>query len=415
MISYLRKHSGKIIFLLLYLSLFIGFYLNETASGGGTRADFYLTWQYVLNLKEDLFFHYTHWEAIHLPFHYIIVSIINSFLEDKNQIRFFYCVISILIPILFYLSLKIKFPKINNNLLLVFASALFILPTFRYTAIWANVQVTAHIFFLFSIFFYLKWKEKKINTFDKNLIFQILFMTLATYTRQDYAIFYLFFMIIYLQKINFKMFLLLSIFVLFLSLPGFWFVYEQSTVLSHIKFSSNFQNYLLVNSSIMSFYLIPIIFYFLIYEQQKIKQDAKFIAITLILFSILTFIFSYSFDYDYKIGGGFILKLSMILFNNFLIFYISSVVGFVALTYLARNDINNFIIIILLLFGYSSSMIFQKYFEPTFIFVFFLLMQSQISFNFLKNYKNVLLIYIYFCIYLASAITNDLFQLTKQI
>ena len=113
-------------------------------------------------------------------------------------------------------------------------------------------------------------------------------------------------------------------------------------------------------------------------------------------------------------GGGFILKLSMILFNNFLIFYISSVVGFVALTYLAKNNINNFIIIILLLFGYSSSMIFQKYFEPTFIFVFFLLMQSQISFNFLKSYKNILLIYAYFVIYLASAIVNSLFQITQQ-
>ena len=90
MISFLRKYSGKIIFLILYLSLFIGFYLNETASGSGTRADFYVTWQYVLNLKEDLFFYYTHWDAVHLPFHYIIISIINSFLEDKNQIRFFY-------------------------------------------------------------------------------------------------------------------------------------------------------------------------------------------------------------------------------------------------------------------------------------------------------------------------------------
>ena len=80
---------------------------------------------------------------IHLPLHYILISIINSFLAEQYHVRFFYCIISILVPFLFYLNLKIKFPEINKNLLLVFASTLFILPTFRYTAIWANVQITA--------------------------------------------------------------------------------------------------------------------------------------------------------------------------------------------------------------------------------------------------------------------------------
>ena len=412
---YLEQYLGKIIFFILSISLFIGLYLNEDSSGGGATSDFNTTWQYVLNLKEDLFFHYTHWKNIHLPLHYIIISTINSFLAEQYHVRFFYCIISILVPFLFYLNLKIKFPEINKNLLLVFASTLFILPTFRYTAIWTNVQITANIFFLLSIYFYLKWDEKKINTFDKNLIFQILFMTLATYTRQDYVIFYLYFMITYLKKIKFKMFLLLSALVLFLSLPGLIFVYEQNAVLSGIKFTPKFQNSLLVNSSIMSFYLIPIFLCFFLNDLLKLKQNIKFMAIAFILFSILIFIFSNSFNYNYKLGGGFILKLSMILFDNFILFFISSALGFVALAYLAKNNINNFIIIFLLLFGYSASWIFQKYFEPMFIFIFFLLIQSQISFNFLKSYKNILLIYAYFAIYLASAIVNDLFQITKQI
>ena len=411
---YLEQYSGKIIFFILSISLFLGFYLNEDSSGGASSGDFNTTWYYVLNLKEDLFFHYTHWQNIHLPLHYIIISIINSFLAEQYHVRFFYCIISILVPFLFYLNLKIKFPEINKNLLLVFASTLFILPTFRYTAIWTNVQITANIFFLLSIYFYLKWDERKINTFDKNLIFQILFMTLATYTRQDYVIFYLYFMITYLKKIKFKMFLLLSILVLFLLLPGLIFVYEQSSVLSGIKFTSKFQNSLIVNSSIMSFYLIPIFLCFFLNDLSKLKQNIKFITIAFILFSILIFIFSNSFNYNYKLGGGFILKLSMILFDNFILFFISSALGFVAFAYLAKKNINNFIIIFLLLFGYSASWIFQKYFEPMFIFIFFLLIQSQISFNFLKSYKNILLIYAYFVIYLASAIVNAMLQITQQ-
>jgi len=146
-------------------------------------------------------------------------------------------------------------------------------------------------------------------------------MTLATYTRQDYVIFYLYFMITYLKKIKFKMFLLLSILVLFLLLPGLIFVYEQSSVLSGIKFTSKFQNSLIVNSSIMSFYLIPIFLCFFLNDLSKLKQNIKFITIAFILFSILIFIFSNSFNYNYKLGGGFILKLSMLLFDNFILFF----------------------------------------------------------------------------------------------
>jgi hypothetical protein len=222
-------------------------------------------------------------------------------------------------------------------------------------------------------------------------------------------------MITYLKKIKFKTFLLLSTLVLFLSLPGLIFVYEQNSVLSGIKFTPKFQNSLLVNSSIMSFYLIPIFLCFFLNDIPKLKQNIKFITIAFILFSILIFIFSNSFNYNYKLGGGFILKLSMILFDNFILFFISSALGFVAFAYLAKKNINNFIIIFLLLFGYSASWIFQKYFEPMFIFVFFLLIQSQIPFNFFKNYKNILLIYTYFVIYFAAAIVNSLFQITKQI
>ena len=46
--------SGKFCFLILSLSLLVGFYFNEDASGGGTSADFYDTWDHVLALKENI-------------------------------------------------------------------------------------------------------------------------------------------------------------------------------------------------------------------------------------------------------------------------------------------------------------------------------------------------------------------------
>ena len=43
---------GRFFFLILSLSLLIGFYFNEDVSGGST-VDFYRTWDYVLALKEN--------------------------------------------------------------------------------------------------------------------------------------------------------------------------------------------------------------------------------------------------------------------------------------------------------------------------------------------------------------------------
>ena len=73
------KNSGRIIFFLFSISIFFGFYLNEDGSGGGASTDFNNTWQYILDLKEDLLFTYMNWEHIHLPFHYVILSFIDYF------------------------------------------------------------------------------------------------------------------------------------------------------------------------------------------------------------------------------------------------------------------------------------------------------------------------------------------------
>ena len=275
--------------------------------------------------------------------------------------------------------------------------------------------MSAVIFFLFSSFFFLKWLKKNSQKIDKNLILQILFMTLAVYTRADYALYFLFFMIIYFQKLKFKDFLKLSFFVLLLAAHGLWFIYDHSVTFSNIKFTNQFQRHLLINSSIMSFYLIPIFLILAIHKINIFKKEINFFLISLVIFSVLVFIFSSSFEYNHNLGGGFILKLSMILLDNYLLFYISSILGLVILSYLSKNNLNNLILILLILFGYSASTVFQKYFEPIFFIVFFLLIQSKVSEEFFKNKKNILYLYIYFIIYFCSSLMNSFFEFSKNI
>ena len=75
-------------------------------------------------LKEDLLADYTQW-AVHTPLHYMIMSRLYILINDKYLLRLFFCFLSILVPLLFYLNLKIKFDFINRNTLLILASLIF--------------------------------------------------------------------------------------------------------------------------------------------------------------------------------------------------------------------------------------------------------------------------------------------------
>ena len=403
-----------LIFLILSISVLLGFYFNEDGSGGGAQNDFNETWPYILNLKNDIFYHYLNWENIHLPLHYILISFLYRIIENVEIIRFIFCLASLSLPLIFYKCLIRKFDNLDKNNLFIFACSILLLPTFRYTAIWTNVQITAQIFFLISIYFYLSWSKENNNKIDKNLILQNLFLALSVYTRQDYAIYYLFFMIIYFQKLNFNDFFKLAIFILVLATPGIIFILDQQSVLN-IKFTSKLQNFLLVNSSIMSFYLIPIFFLVAINKIEFFKKDLKFFIYSFLLFTILVFILSLKFDYNYILGGGFILKLSLILFNSKYLFYLSCIIGLVLLSYLSKISINNSILILLVIFGYSADIVYQKYFEPIFIFLLFLLMNSNIFQEFLKSKKNILLLLIFNLIYSISAVMNQIFLFSRNI
>lgn len=403
-----------LIFLILSISIFLGFYFNEDGSGGGAQNDFNETWPYILNLKNDLFYHYLNWENIHLPLHYILISFLYRIIENVEIIRFIFCLASLSLPIIFYKCLIRKFDNLDRNNLFIFACSILLLPTFRYTAIWTNVQITAQIFFLISIYFYLTWLKENDNKIDKNLILQNLFLALSVYTRQDYAIYHLFFMIIYFQKLNFNDFVKLAIFILVLATPGIIFILDQQSVLN-IKFTSKLQNFLLVNSSMLSFYLIPIFFLVAINKIEFFKKDLKFFIYSFLIFTILVFILSLKFDYNYILGGGFILKLSLILFNSNYLFYLSCIIGLVLLSYLSKININNSILILLVIFGYGADIVYQKYFEPIFIFSLFLLMNSNIFQEFLKSKKNILLLLIFNLIYSISAVMNQIFLFSRNI
>jgi len=400
---------NKFLYLVLGISLFIDLYFNIDAAGsGGFIKDFETTWPLVENplaFSTNL--------DIKFPLHYYIAAIIYKIVNDKEILRLIYCILALPIPYLFFICLKIKFKKININNLFLFSLIIFLLPSFRSAAVWPNTQITGIFFFIISLFFFLKWENKsQFNKFNKELFFIIFFMSLTVYTRQLYAMIFLYFIIIFYLNLDKKNFIKTLLVVTIFALPGIIFVMFWPKILK-ATFEFKFYNSLLVNSSIISFYLIPfftIIFYF----KKKIKLiDKDKLAIFLI--TIFVIICSYFFDYNYLMGGGYFIKLSKILLGNFYFFYLTSIIGFFLLYLLSKENVLNLILNLIIITAISAYIIFMKYFEPMFIIILFLLFKTKLTNIFLENKKYILYYNFYFLVYLCSAIANNYFLFSKNI
>ncbi len=406
---------NKSLYLLLSLSLFIGFYFGEDSSGsGGHIADFNNTWQLVLNFQKSLFIDFTKWIVI-FPLHYIILSKIQTLVQDQYLLRLFHCTISLIIPYLFYVCLKNKFENVDKNLLFLFSLIIFLLPSFRSGAIWANSQITGLIFFLLSLVFFTSWiKKKDFNRINLDLFLQVTFMSLAVYTRQLYAAVFLYFVFLYYKNLKFKTFLLSCTIIFIFALPGIFLVLNFPILLG-LTYDGRFYNSILVNSSIISFYLIPIYFSLFFAKQNSFHLKDKKIIIAAFISVFIVLIFSYYFNYDFRLGGGFFLKLSIILFDNFYLFFASSLIGLFLISLLSFEDKDNFILLALLILAFSGFYIAQKYFEPIFLLLLFVVLETKISHKFFSNFKHTYFYYSYILIYFISAVINDVFRITKSI
>lgn len=197
-----------------------------------------------------------------------------------------------------------------------------------------------------------------------------------------------------------------------MALPGIFFIIFWPKILT-ATFEFKFYNSILVNTSIISFFLIPFYLILLFYEK-KFRLN-KSIYKELISCIIIVYICSIFFNYNYLMGGGYFIKLSKILFENFSLFYLSSVAGLYFLYQLSKENKFNLILILIIILTISAYIIFMKYFEPMFIIILFLLLKSELHIVFLRKEKYIYFYLIYFLIYLSTAIINSFLLLSKNI
>ena len=409
MSKFFSLNKGFIIFLISSFSLLVSFFLNEDGSGHGARGDFEVTYGFILALQENLLADPKDWTLVHTPLHFIILSFITRIITDTSILRFLFCFFALSIPILLYLSSSIlKFDQVKKTNLLVLSSIVIMIPSFRYTSIWANDLITSLFFFILSIYFYKKWENKKTNFLDKNLLFQILFLVLATYTRQYFAVFFIYFLTIYFLHLSIQSFIKLFILCVISSIPVFYYVYLFPELLTgqHISLKAiNF--FILGNSSIISLTLFPIILLNLIFKKITLKSLIKPFIIALLIVIVLSLNFN---PIDWK-GGGVNYLISKKIFQNNLFFYFTSLVTITFFIYMALENKENALLLLIILFMFFSLQVYQRYYEPMFFIIFFTLIKTNLSRIFLENFKTTFILFFYFVLYYFVSISDLIYTI----
>lgn len=410
-ISFLNKDNNyfKIIFFTIYYIFFItAFYINEDSTGGAFND--YVGYKNLIDLfindfKETLLTFDQYGER-HSPVTIILLSQFYKTGLSDELIRFFFFNTSIISVIFFYKCLKIKFQDTKTNYLFLIALTFFLSPIVRSLSVWPDSRIFGFLFFIISVYFYLKYfyLKKKIIYSYLNLFF----LALASYFSLNFCLFGIYFFFKFFKELNIKKkifhYLIISFVLIF---PAFYYLFILDIFFIDpgltpgndinslgINNSLNFSNKILIISSIIFFYSLPFIFYFKKFFLLK-NLYLKEILILLIFSLINIYLFNYKIEFT---GGGIFFKTSNFLFGNNLVFFGISIYSilFIFLLFGPLKNLNNFLILFLLLISNPQLSIYHKYYDPLLLFLFFTIFEIKINKDYF-DFRNILILNV-FCI-----------------
>ena len=232
----------------------------------------------------------------------------------ENIIRLIILHLGILLPFIFYKCLKFKYNYIDKKALIIFSSVIILSPSFISLTIWPDSRIFGLVLFCSSIYYFLKFKEKRKF---RHTIKCIIFYSAASYLSPNFSLFSIFYFYNFFSFYKFKKEIYLIVLLnILLSLPSIIYItslenlfFLRTAVPSDqiiLQDYFNLSNKILIISSIIFFYILPFII------TKSIKINFKNNKILIISF-ILLIIFSLNFNYNYNFtGGGIFLKFLII-------------------------------------------------------------------------------------------------------
>ena len=426
------KNNYKIwTFILIFLSwssFFLGFYLDENSAGAGTyKGDWVFLWpnlQIFLDNEISVAINHENFLTNRPPLLYILHKLFNPFVENEISYRKSVFIISLVAPIVFYLCLKQKFKNQDNLLLFLIASTILLSPYYRTSSYWGLEEnyglISLLLAFLFLNFF-LENNERNYYKIYFQLFFCIFFSSVCIYFDQKLLIVPIicFFTIIKSRKkIEFKIFSIVLYFIL--SLPYVYLIVLWGGIFpTNLTQSRNLGNKIYLDhigyaSTIISFYLLPLLFFkgknfFILIKNFFSKKNNYYLISLFFIYSLYLLISSRFFgqsslNIDISLGKGFIHKFSLIFFNDFLIreifIYFSFFVSWIIiLIFINRNLIDSLILIYFLLISIFIFPILQEYFDPLILLMIFTFFSSKLFIN----YSNTIVLFLYLLIFLISS------------
>ena len=409
-----------IFFLICYLSIIVGFYLDENSVGGakhdyvwhiifieGFKNNFILT---IKNFGSDV-----NLGTRNSPIFYIIFGLLNKIIQ-LEYLRILNTLISLLIVIVFYHCLLLRYKNVKKIKLVILSSLLFLSPTLRSLSIWPYSLLWGLFFFLIAIFYYLKFDQRKKEI--KYAIICTLFIAISAYFYLSLSVFGFFFITQFVLKLNtaekkIKIILL----NLLLALPAIFFIYikkfyffNSEGIIIEASQRYNVSNKILIIFSIICYFFIPIILFNCKMIINNIFNKNYYTVKTIILITIIALLFTFNYPITNNFGGGFIFKISHLLFNNNYLFYLCATISVIFILILFNMHRMNYLILFIIVFLYNLQFtIYNKYYDPLLFLTLFLLLKLNLEKNFFnKKGAIMVLIVFYFGHYIMSVGRNFL-------
>ena len=405
------------IYLIFVLSVFLGFYFSENASGGA-KIDYKYLLPFIKKFSIDFesgleLFTSNRASLIHSPAFYIINGFFLKITGDIFLVKIFYILVSCSLPYVFYLILKKKY-QVENDYIFYFSLIIFFSPYFRGSAIWLLGDNLSLLFLSLSILFFLKTNDEK----DKisNYYFCFIFLILCFYIRYYYCLFGIYFLFHFYKNLKSYDFFKILIFSFILLIPAFYY-------LLHIIINANYFNVLgtfgyvnfystgLLILSIILFYLLPFIYVnrnqLINFYKEKPIKILLFLVPILLIYLIDEYFFLNLINFSPR-GGGVFVKLSEIInLNSNLFLSIVALISLLVIDFIFNGKrLENYSLLIILILCFPLFTIYQKYFDPLFYLFFFGLVNSiYIKKIITKSTVPILLIYSYFSLFLIFAIS----------
>ena len=382
---YKIKKSNQSLIILISIIIFsyaLGFYLNEDSAGGG-KIDYidheWDTIQLFINNDLNIALNSALYESSRTPLFYIINKFI-PFNNDAENLRLFWFIFSIIIPFLFYYTLKLIISeKLNKTHIALFAFVILISPYFRTNAYWPSSENLQIFFVILSLFFYFFLIKKNNNNKFELYFFSSLSIFsayCAFYT--DQKAFFLVALIYFdlIRRNNLVFFLIFSFLNLLLFLPTIYLFISWG---GFVPFESQFRvskytqgTNIFISTIGIYFALIFISNFFRVNFWKKInfKQIDLILIFTLTIFSFFTLPVE-----PITFGSGIISKLLGVIsiklnFDWNIIKYVYFLINllFVGIIFLlVKKTSKNLIILLSFLLVYNLTPVsYQSYVDPIF-------------------------------------------------